>query len=35
LIDTSGRAAGSTRISAQQAASMRDKATVLGGWNPN
>lgn len=35
LIDTSGRVAGSTQLSSQQAASMRDKATVLGGWNPN
>lgn len=35
LINTSGRAAGSKQINAQQAASMRDKATVFGGWNPN
>jgi pectin methylesterase-like acyl-CoA thioesterase len=35
LIDTSGRHSGSTQITAQQAAMMRDKATVLGGWNPN
>jgi hypothetical protein len=35
LLNTSGRIAGSTQISAQQAASMRDKATVLGGWSPN
>jgi pectin methylesterase-like acyl-CoA thioesterase len=34
LINTSGRASGSTQITAQQAAMMRDKATVLGGWNP-
>jgi hypothetical protein len=34
LINTSGRVAGSTQITAQQAARMRDKATVLGGWNP-
>jgi hypothetical protein len=34
LLSTSGRAAGSTQISADQAASMRDKATVLGGWEP-
>jgi pectin methylesterase-like acyl-CoA thioesterase len=35
LINTSGRNAGSTQLTAQQAAMMRDKATVLGGWNPN
>jgi hypothetical protein len=35
LISTSGRLAGSTQISAEQAASMRDKATVLGGWTPD
>ncbi len=35
LLNTSGRIAGSTQISAQQAASMRDKATVLDGWAPN
>ncbi|WP_437538994.1 pectinesterase family protein [Sorangium sp. So ce726] len=34
LIDTSGRIAGSTQISAEQAATMRDPATVLGGWDP-
>ncbi|WP_437554825.1 pectinesterase family protein [Sorangium sp. So ce367] len=34
LIDTSGRVAGSTQISAQQAAMMRDPAIVLGGWVP-
>ncbi|WP_437282969.1 pectinesterase family protein [Sorangium sp. So ce375] len=34
LIDTSGRAAGSTQISAAQAAMMRDPANVLGGWVP-
>jgi hypothetical protein len=34
LLSTSGRAAGSMQISADQAASMRDKATVLGGWEP-
>jgi len=33
-INTSGRAAGSTQITAQQAATMRDKAAVLGGWTP-
>jgi hypothetical protein len=35
LLNTSGRIAGSTQISAEQAASMRDKATVLDGWSPN
>ncbi len=35
LINTSGRLGGSTQITTDQAASMRDKATVLGGWNPN
>jgi hypothetical protein len=34
LLNSSGRLAGSTQISAQQAASMRDKANVLGGWTP-
>jgi hypothetical protein len=34
LLDTSNRASGSTQLTAQQAAMMRDKATVLGGWNP-
>ncbi len=34
LVSTSGRSAGSTQLSADQAASMRDKATVLGGWAP-
>jgi hypothetical protein len=33
-LDTSGRASGSTQISASQAASMRDVAEVLGGWKP-
>lgn len=33
-LNTSGRLAGSTQISAEQAASMRDKANVLGGWTP-
>jgi pectin methylesterase-like acyl-CoA thioesterase len=33
-INTSSRAAGSRQISASEAAMMRDKATVLGGWNP-
>lgn len=35
LLNTSARIAGSTQISTQQAASMRDKATVLDGWSPN
>lgn len=34
LIDVSRRAAGSTQISATQAANMRDVKTVLGGWAP-
>jgi hypothetical protein len=34
LLDTSGRESGSAQLTAQQAATMRDKATVLGGWNP-
>ncbi|WP_437594315.1 pectinesterase family protein [Sorangium sp. So ce1000] len=34
LIDTSGRIAGSTQISAAQAAMMRDPSVVLGGWVP-
>ena len=34
LVNTSQRLAGSKQISASEAASMRDKATVLGGWNP-
>jgi pectin methylesterase-like acyl-CoA thioesterase len=33
-INTSGRAMGSRQIMANEAAMMRDKATVLGGWNP-
>lgn len=33
-VDTGGRLGGSTRITAQQAASMRSKAAVLGGWEP-
>ncbi|HEY3500352.1 MAG TPA: pectinesterase family protein [Polyangiaceae bacterium] len=33
-ISTSGRVQGSTQLSASQATSMRDKATVLGGWEP-
>jgi pectin methylesterase-like acyl-CoA thioesterase len=35
LIDVSRRAAGSSQISAAQAASMRDVKTVLGGWAPS
>jgi hypothetical protein len=34
LVSTSGRVAGSTQLSEAQAVSMRDKATVLGGWEP-
>jgi pectin methylesterase-like acyl-CoA thioesterase len=34
LLDTSGRVQGATQISAEQAALMRDKAHVLGGWEP-
>ncbi|HEY8946105.1 MAG TPA: pectinesterase family protein [Polyangiaceae bacterium] len=34
LIDTSGRVAGSRQIDAQQAAALRDKAAVFGGWTP-
>jgi hypothetical protein len=34
-IDVSGRAAGSAQISAAQAATLRDKKTVLGGWDPD
>jgi hypothetical protein len=34
LLSTSGRVAGSTQLDEAQAASMRDKATVLGGWEP-
>jgi hypothetical protein len=30
----SGRHAASRQISASEASMMRDKATVLGGWNP-
>jgi hypothetical protein len=33
-IDTSKRVAGSTQITAAQAATMSDPATVLGGWQP-
>ena len=33
-LDVSGRLAGSTQISASQAASMRDPSAVLGGWQP-
>ncbi len=33
-INTGSRTAGSRQISASEAAMMRDKATVLGGWNP-
>ena len=33
-LDTSGRVQGSTRISAEQAAAMRDPANVLDGWSP-
>jgi pectin methylesterase-like acyl-CoA thioesterase len=33
-IDVSRRAAGSTQITAAQAATMRDPSAVLGGWNP-
>lgn len=33
-IATNGRVQGSTQLTATQAASMRDKATVLGGWVP-
>ena len=33
-LDVSGRDPASRQISAAQAAMMRDKATVLGGWNP-
>jgi pectin methylesterase-like acyl-CoA thioesterase len=33
-VDTSGRIGGSARITAQQAANMRSKAAVLGGWEP-
>lgn len=34
LVDTSGRIAGSTQLSAEQAAMMRDPAVVLAGWDP-
>ncbi|HET9960518.1 MAG TPA: pectinesterase family protein [Polyangiaceae bacterium] len=34
LVNTSQRAAGSTQISASQAAMMRDPSVVLGGWKP-
>ena len=34
VINTGSRIAGSTQITSQQAAMMRDKATVLGGWTP-
>jgi hypothetical protein len=33
-LDVSGRLAGSTQISAAQAATMRDPTAVLGGWQP-
>jgi hypothetical protein len=33
-IDVSQRIAGSTQISATEAASMRDPTVVLAGWNP-
>jgi pectin methylesterase-like acyl-CoA thioesterase len=33
-VSTSGRASGSSQISASQAASMRDPTVVLGGWEP-
>jgi pectin methylesterase-like acyl-CoA thioesterase len=33
-LDVSGRLAGSSQISASQAATMRDPSTVLGGWRP-
>ena len=33
-LDVSGRVAGSTHISASQAATMRDPSAVLGGWQP-
>ncbi|MET0792517.1 MAG: hypothetical protein ABW061_13430, partial [Polyangiaceae bacterium] len=33
-LNVSGRDPASKQISAAQAATMRDKATVLGGWNP-
>lgn len=34
LLDVSGRDPASKQLSASQAASLRDKATVLNGWNP-
>ena len=34
LLNVSGRDPASTQLSASQAANLRDKATVLGGWNP-
>ncbi len=34
LLNVSGRDPASQQLSASQAASLRDKATVLGGWNP-
>jgi pectin methylesterase-like acyl-CoA thioesterase len=34
LIDTSRRSAGSKQLSEAEAAGMRDKASVLGGWTP-
>jgi Pectinesterase/Bacterial Ig-like domain len=34
-LDVSGRLAGSTQISAADAATMRDPSAVLGGWQPN
>jgi hypothetical protein len=33
-VDVSQRVAGSTQISASQAASMRDPTVVLSGWQP-
>src|SRR5262249_8064997 len=34
LLDVSGRDPASKQLTAAQAATMRDKATVLAGWNP-
>ncbi|HET7540669.1 MAG TPA: pectinesterase family protein [Polyangiaceae bacterium] len=34
LLDVAGRDRASKQLSASQAANLRDKATVLGGWNP-
>jgi pectinesterase len=35
LLNVGSRVRGSTQLTSAQAAMMRDKATVLGGWTPN